>query len=694
MANTDFKVLIQAVLDSKSIGKSDIAEIQRVIEKYHLNLTADLNKAEIIKSVRQVIPQLEAELKKAAGINIKINDSDILKAINQIEKQTAKAAATQEKYTNAMARGREQAELQRRAEEKRQQIAQANSVNKAQEEEYRQRQRVLIKTNEQIAKIRELQSSQKLALDFKKTSNSYLQLEQLHSVSQNLKTDFEKLSAIYKAVGPPKSDSQLIANFSKFESLLRRVNNEIEITKAETKGALVPLTQMEKITFSNQIKAWRKVNSAAEKEFGETLNDLLADLDKIDKKTFSQRFGSIKAEASAIGALGKDFSTTIKSSVQKFAEWTFSSGIYMYGINAIKEMLSNVHELDDALVNINYTMDVSSSQLKKIGDSSIGMAKDLNTSVSNVLGAVKLYANAKETADSIIAKAQPAIMISNVSGMTGESAAKMLQSVMNQFDLTQDDLMQISDTIQAVSQNMAYDFAAGIQEIASGIERSGSVAKSAGLDLQEYSSMLGLVIEQTGQSGDTIGNAYKTIFQRITKASSTEGTLAEDISAAEKSLRSVGVEVRDASDEFRDLTAIMADLGRVWDTLSSVQQSNISYNVAGIRQTNILKSLLQNWTDYESLVEKANNSSGVTIQNQEKYATSLSGKLGELGAVWQSIGDNAVNSAWLKMLVDIGIAVSNIVDKVGLLPPLLASIGGFELFKNLDWLTLRWARAA
>lgn len=509
MANTDFKVLLQAVLDKKSVSEANIAEIQKVIEKYHLNLMVDLNKAELIKAVREVIPQLEAELSKNRKVKIKINDSDILRALNQIEKQAAKTAtaqekastratAAQEKLTNAMARGREQAELQRQAEERRQQLAQSSFINKALEEEYRQRQRA-------INQIRELQSSQKLALSFEKTSSSYLQLEKLNGVSQNLKTNFEKLSAAYRAIGSSKSDSQLLSNFSRFESLLKRVNNEMGITQAKTRGVLVPLTQMEKITFANQIKAWRRVNSAAEKEFGRTLNILLADLDKIDKKTFLQRFGNIKSEAAAIGALGKDFSTTIKSSVQKFAEWTFSSAIYMYGIRAVREMLSNIHELDDALVNINYTMDVSSSQLKKIGDSSIEMAKNMHTSVSNVLGAVKLYANAKETADSIIAKAQPAIMISNVSGMSGESAAKMLQSIMNQFDLTQDDLMKISDTIQAVSQNMAYDFSAGIQEIASGIERSGSVAKSAGLDLQEYASMLGLVIEQTGQSGDTIG---------------------------------------------------------------------------------------------------------------------------------------------------------------------------------------------
>ena len=38
------------------------------------------------------------------------------------------------------------------------------------------------------------------------------------------------------------------------------------------------------------------------------------------------------------------------------------------------------------------------------------------------------------------------------------------------------------------------------------------MAKAAGLDLNEYASMLGLVIEKTGLSGETIGTAYRTDF--------------------------------------------------------------------------------------------------------------------------------------------------------------------------------------
>lgn len=347
--------------------------------------------------------------------------------------------------------------------------------------------------------------------------------------------------------------------------------------------------------------------------------------------------------------------------------WTSAHYIFMQAVRGIKEVIGNVHELDDALTNISYTMDMSSSQLMKIGKSSLQMAKDLNTSASNTLDAVKLYANTKETAQSILDKARPAIMLSNVTGFSGEESAKYLQTIMNQFDLTQDDLMNISDTIQAVSQNVAHDFSDGIVQINEGISTSGEVARAAGMNLADYASMIGLLVEKTGLAGSQLGNSLKTIITRTTKAGKIMGIDEGEISDAEKSLRSVGIEVRKTDGEFKDFNVTMRELSKQWDSLSDVEKSNISFNLAGTRQINVIQTLLRNWSDYEDLVNKANNSAGVTLQNQEIYAESLTGKMGELSAIWQNIGNDAVSSSFLKGLADAGIAVSSLVEKAGLL---------------------------
>ena len=173
----------------------------------------------------------------------------------------------------------------------------------------------------------------------------------------------------------------------------------------------------------------------------------------------------------------------------------------------VKKGVQFIGELDDALTDVAYTSNTSKSQLIDLGDSAIDMAKDLNTSAKNVLEAVKIYSTAKSTADDILRKSKPALMLSNVSGMSGSESSKTINTALNQFELedTEENLMDIVDTYEYVASQLNYDFTDAIKELTEGIEASGSVAKNAGLNMQEYATMVGIALEKTGQSGSTIG---------------------------------------------------------------------------------------------------------------------------------------------------------------------------------------------
>lgn len=430
-------------------------------------------------------------------------------------------------------------------------------------------------------------------------------------------------------------------------------------------------------------------NTAAHRKWGKSLLSAISELapgaevSKQRIKELEQGLINTSNAARQAGKLGLSFFDTIKQGMSKFSYWTSSTFIIMKTVQEFKQMISNVEELDDALTNISYTMDVSNSQLEKIGNSSLEMAKDLHSSAKDVLDAVKLYANAKESADSILTKAQAAIMMSNVTGFSGETSAKYLQTIMNQFDYTQDDLMKISDTIQSVSQNIAHDFADGIVQINDAISDSGEVARAAGMDLAEYSSIIGVLVENTGLQGSQLGNAMKSIITRTTKAGKILGIDEGDISNAEKALRDIGMEVRKSDGEFKEFDDTMAELASRWDELSQVEQSEVSFQLAGTRQTSILKSLLKNWDEVVTITEKANNSSGVTLENQNTYAESLKGKITELSAIWENIGDDTVSSSWLKGLTDVGIGVSSLVEKFGLLKTAIVGIGAYAGIKNV-----------
>ena len=405
---------------------------------------------------------------------------------------------------------------------------------------------------------------------------------------------------------------------------------------------------------------------------------LMSDVVSATKRVTAEQSKAEKSTNSLFASFKKNFSF--------LSYWTSTTYIMMTAIRKIKEMVGNVHELDDALTNIAYTMDVTESQLKQIGESSLQAAKDLHTSVSKVLDAVKTYANATETAESIIEKSKPTIMMSNVTGMDTNQTVDILQGVMEQFDLAEDKLMHISDVMQTVSMSMPYDFANGVKELSEGIKASGSTAKDAGYDLENYTALLGTLIAKTRQSGGELGRSMRTMFVRTTKASTTalaNGEVTEDdLSNAEKALRRVGIEVRSDLETFKSFDEIMGELYEKVDSLSDVDLSNIAYEVASTRQTNVFKMMIKAYGDYQEMAERAYNADNVTLVNQEKYAQSLSGKLGELSATWEKIGDEAFSSSFVKGLADTGIGVSSLIEKIGLLKSVIAGVGVAAFVKN------------
>lgn len=472
---------------------------------------------------------------------------------------------------------------------------------------------------------------------------------------------------------------QAINNMRDMPAILK--NLETNMSGLQNKTALAEISVDDLISRYMKLKA--EMDAVGGKvpldgSWAKEYQKLMSDVVSATRRVAAEQKKAEKANQSFIASLKKNFSF--------LSYWTSANYIFMTTIRKIKEMVGNVHELDSALTNIAYTMDVSNKQLKQIGESSLQAAKDLNTSVSKVLDAVKTYANATETAESIIEKSKPTIMMSNVTGMDTSQTVDILQGVMEQFDLAEDKLMHISDVMQTVSMSMPYDFADGVKELSEGIKASGSVAKDAGYDLENYTALLGTLIAKTRQSGGELGRSLRTMFVRTTKASTSalaNGEVTEDdLSNAEKALRRVGIEVRSDIDTFKSFDEIMGELYEKVDSLSDVDLSNIAYEVASTRQTNVFKMMIKAYGDYQEMAEKAYNADNVTLINQEKYAESLQGKLGELSATWQNISNDTINSSFLKGLADAGIGVSSLIEKIGLLKSVIAGVGVAAFVKN------------
>ena len=348
-------------------------------------------------------------------------------------------------------------------------------------------------------------------------------------------------------------------------------------------------------------------------------------------------------------------------------------------INAITTQAGNaakaVTDLDQAMTQVKMTMSsMTDASLNSLKQQSLNMAKELGTYTKNVTDAVTIYANENESAASMLAKAQPTVLLSAASSMNASTAADAIQGIMNQFGMAEDQAMHIADVTEKLSSEIALDFSQGCDTIAKSISVSGSVVNEAGMDFEKYAAIVSSVAEDTRQSGSTLGNAFKTIFSRISRSKDGLTTDAE-MSDAEAALKSVGVSVRGTDGDLRDISDTLDDLNKVWGTLNKSQKSYIAEQAAGVRQKNIFISMMDNYNKALQLEQDALGSSGTAMEINEKRADSINGKMEKLSATMTQLYSDVLPEEAIEGMLDFATSVANVVDSLGLLQGAIAALG-------------------
>ena len=129
-------------------------------------------------------------------------------------------------------------------------------------------------------------------------------------------------------------------------------------------------------------------------------------------------------------------------------------------------------------------------------------------------------------------------------------------------------------------------------------------------------------------------------------------------------MRSIGVQVRDSEDDFRNMTNIMSDIGKVWNSLTDTQKSKVGYEVAGTRQLNILNSSFGAYDEYSSIINTIDKRTGEALENQEIYADSLQGHLGDIAATTESIWNNVFDTEQFKGTLSFFNTLLSLLDKL------------------------------
>lgn len=345
----------------------------------------------------------------------------------------------------------------------------------------------------------------------------------------------------------------------------------------------------------------------------------------------------------------------------------------------IKEATDFTKNLDKDMVQIGLVLGQTANKTWKNFDTYAKMANRLNTTVSDVTGAMKLfYQQGLNTSE-----VNKMVEASAIAAALGESsmaeASETLTSIINSYNLSATQAIAVTDKISMVAMVSAADFG----ELSTAIEKVAASAASAGLDLDHMMGYLAKMIETTREAPTNIGTALKTIVANFTQFKEDPSGLTEEgteINKVDKALKSVNISLTDSTGEVRDLSNVLDELGGKWNSLTRNQKSYLATQIAGTRQQSRFYALMNDYDRTLELVKESMNSSGKATSQFSLYQTSLTASTERLNNEWEIFYNNILkNDNALKFLNN---GLSSLLKVANQLGPVLTTLIGGGLLKG------------
>lgn len=381
-----------------------------------------------------------------------------------------------------------------------------------------------------------------------------------------------------------------------------------------------------------------------------------------------------KAGASAGQAYSKGLFTAIKER----AKYSVANALIYGSINAMKDMVANVRELDKAQVELKKVTDLSGKSLEKYTEQAYKMSGAVAKTGTEIIQASTEFA--KQGFDP-----QTALQLSNVASqfqniadteIDAATAAKFINSQLKAFGNTDyfsqfnTDAEKATAVIDAVNE-VANNFGVGTNDLQMALTKTSAAMKGYG---NTYSETIGLITAGTEvmpNQASKVARGWRTIGANILK-------LAQDTDTLESANGKVSVALKDSNGELRSTFQILQDLYPQWKTLNSEERSALALSLAGKTQTEVFQATMDNFTHAIEANETAMNSQGSAARENAKYLDSIQGRVKAFQSAWEQLSYHIISSDLIKNVVSFGTkiitVIDNVVQGIGALPTALGLI--------------------
>lgn len=213
-----------------------------------------------------------------------------------------------------------------------------------------------------------------------------------------------------------------------------------------------------------------------------------------------KEFSATKAEANALGQTGDTAFTKLGNNAKQFLSYLGSATVIMTGINAIRNMVSEVKTLDAAMISLKKVTDESDATYQKFLGTITQSAKNLGSTVSDMVEMTATWAKLGYTIQESSKLAEVSTVYANVGEIKDTSqAVGDLITAMKAYGIEAKDSMSIADKFNEIGNKYATEAA----DLGEGLRNAASSLSLAGNDIDESLAMLTSMTEITQNASES-----------------------------------------------------------------------------------------------------------------------------------------------------------------------------------------------
>lgn len=410
-------------------------------------------------------------------------------------------------------------------------------------------------------------------------------------------------------------------------------------------------------------------------------------------KTEQKNTKAIKENTQA----NKDNQQSMLSMMQGFLRWQIVATLVMKPLNLIRSAFASINttlvETEDRIIELQRVLPSGSIGNKDLSDKLYKMAQEYGQTFENISQIALNFARSGMNVSETLKATEAAVIALNVAELDATQASDGLIAIMQQFGLSADDLMLIVDKLNITADNAAVT----TDKLLTALQRTGSSAKNANLNLDQTVSIITALSEATGRSGENLGTAVNSLIQFSTKSSAldTFAKLSENMANIVNDFRhgkgtvldiwqGLSEEIKNTNgqnesilgtlftdDDWRNLNDELQDaLGENYAKVTEI------YDTASTFRKNYFIALLNNMDSVKKAQETLADAAGYSQKENEEYLDTYSAKLNSLKAQWQYLANDEQGFlSFKKELISIASWLLKIIEYTGGLRTTVLALG-------------------